>query len=167
MIHTIKSNSMESDFSKRFKSSMKINKNQSMFETLIPINKSIKLSQIHEDLPKVNSKLTSSLHYDIMPSKEPNDHFYFLPPIHSPVSTQSTNRIHKDLKKESVRFSYAGNEFISGSLSKNISPVSFRDKMQNDIKRIMRNIEKNELEIIDKISLNKRSKGLKRNKSKY
>ena len=40
---------MENSFSKRFKSSMKIGKNHSIFENLVPIDKKIKPSQVHDD----------------------------------------------------------------------------------------------------------------------
>jgi hypothetical protein len=144
---------------------MKITKNKSMFDTLVPINKSIKPSQIHEDLKTKDSKALNSLGYNLSLAEENHETFHFLPAIHSPLSTQSTSRAGN--KKEPLRFSYAGSDFSSEVFSKNVSPLNIRDKINSDIKRIMQGFQKQNFGMSNEGISKKRCKGLKRNKSKY
>jgi len=106
---------------------MKIGKNHSIFENLVPIDKKIKPSQVHDDI-----LMKKSLDYEI-----------FLPKIATPASIKS-NRSGKSGRKTPLHNSYGNKDSVLEMVSKSNSPTSFRCKLESDIKRIMKTVEKNE-----------------------
>lgn len=81
---------MEARFRNRFKSSLKINKNSSIFDKLIPIDKVINKSQIHDDIPitKKLAKIMRSHKFTTSSDYKPK-HKLQLPLLMSPTSTNS------------------------------------------------------------------------------
>lgn len=118
---------MENSFTKRFKSSMKITKNNSIFEKLVPIDKKIKPSQIHHELRE-----QKNLDYEL-----------FLPKIVTPASIKS-NRAGRSHRRTPLHNSYGNKESVFEMVSKSNSPIHFQYKIESDIKRILKTVEKHE-----------------------
>ena len=94
---------MENKFTKRFKSSMKLSKGSFIFENLVPIDKTLKQNQIHNEI-SLSSKITKvSTFSKIFIKKESKDQpkldynqsieVSSLPPIKNPDSVRSHSRI--------------------------------------------------------------------------
>lgn len=126
---------MENSFSKRFKSSMKISKNKSIFENLIPIDKSIKLHQIHDEAHLNRDEKNYG-------KKVKLDYGLFLPPIKTPESSKSSNRISRRSRQSPLHLSYEKKDLSFDNVSKSNSPISIRCKIENDIRRILKSVEK-------------------------
>jgi hypothetical protein len=106
---------------------MKVGKNHSIFENLVPIDKKIKPSQVHDD-----NLVKKSLDYQL-----------FLPKIVTPASIKS-NRSGRSGRRTPLRNSYGNKESVFEIVSKSNSPISFKCKIESDIRRIMKTVEKNE-----------------------
>lgn len=106
---------------------MKITKNNSIFENLIPIDKKIKPSQVHNEI-----SIKKNLDYEL-----------FLPKIVTPASIKS-NRTGRNHRRTPLHNSYGNKESVFEMVSKSNSPVHFRYKIESDIKRILKTVEKNE-----------------------
>jgi hypothetical protein len=129
---------MENSFSKRFKSSMKISKNHSIFDNLVPIDKSIKLNQVHND------ESFNSLNEKNYGKKVQLDYGIFLPPIATPENVRSRKRITRRSRKSPFYDSFERKDLVLevASKSKSNSPVSIRDKIESDIRRILKSVER-------------------------
>lgn len=146
---------MAGDFSKRFKSSMKISKNNSIFDNLVPISKVIKSSQIHDCVD--SGKLNSSLCYSLVRGKGEMDADYF------PSTTKNLNRILKPTIKNLSPKSYT-----TPDPPKNLStPKMLREKINKDIRRILKSVERSEEILLSHLSKKSQNLTLKRHGSKY
>lgn len=148
---------MASEFSKRFKSSMQVSKNRSIFDNLVPIDKTLRSSQIHNDFH--TKHLGSTLEYNLRPGKVDLDLKYF-PVANSPLSTKATNRKVKVGKKEHI---YASPE----PAAKINSPIPIREKIDKDIRRILKSVERSEEILLSHIWKKSKKLNLKRNLSKF
>lgn len=151
---------MASEFSKRFKSSMQVSKNKSIFDNLVPIDKTLRSSQIHNDFQ--SRHLGSTLEYNLKPGKVDLDLKYF-PMPNSPLSTKATNRKVKIGKKEHAYPLYASPDPIV----KSNSPNPVKEKIDKDIRRILKSVERSEEILLKQIWKKSKKLNQKRNLSKF
>ena len=124
---------MENSFSSRFKSRMKIEKNSSIFDTLIPIEKKLKEYQLHNEisLSSKRRKPTKCNKIKIIQRENPcieekNDKP--LPPIIVTESSKSHSRILSNRNKNYEYGDYPYTPEYLSSMNKAYSPSHFKSK---------------------------------------
>ena len=127
---------METRFKKRFKSSiMKITKNSSIYDKLVPIEKSINPSQIHNDI-SIKSKLAKFKAVNNSTELEYGVHFPQITspesPLHNSGLTAANSRL-KINKSVTPRYNQSGN-LVKLYSPNNIKVKSDRDKYFNHMK---------------------------------
>ena len=118
---------MEARFRNRFKSSLKINKNSSIFDKLIPIDKVINKSQIHDDIP-ITTKLVNIMRsHKFTPSSEyKHKHKLYLPLLISPASTNSHSTVKQ---KNRLKLNKSTTPQLENSILQ-VSPIKLSFKLK-------------------------------------
>jgi hypothetical protein len=124
---------------------MRIGKNYSIFQNLIPIEKKIKVSQIHVDSSTHSHAKDSNPSKISMKTKKLkvksilNTHL-LLPSLSSPKSPNSTTRATHSKRPKISQSSIPPDPIDLHSQI--FSPVAYQKIIENDLNRILRNFEK-------------------------
>ena len=136
---------METSFHLRFKSSMKINKNPSIFENLVPIEKTLKDSQIYKEflVLRKEEKPTAKESVEVRKKNLPDLNFeygHFLPPIIYPETTKAHLREYS-IPNKKVLYNHP-NKFKLFDPDRDFSPKQgLRFKFQGEVKHLIRSFD--------------------------